>query len=250
MTCALALLKSSKREECLPFLKIEEGEPVLDKENFSCCGGEGYYLTDKESLSFSTCELRKRLAKVRALLECFESTWGKPFVPPKLETKEFKLYWNWFIHYRHRLVYKGYSLRDKTSYKAWTLALMGIWRLGLDCFVYNLKKHPIADFVNYINHFEEGLSPIVFLEVEDGFQSLQKREELSYIISWCEKHLSPLWLINQTRGERKTIGHSHNRMMKKFENRIRKTEAKPFTKNLEQDSLSKLSTLCMTIDHK
>jgi|GEM_PF-4942030 len=250
MMCILKQLKSSKQEEWLPFLTLENGEPIPNKKDFSCCAGNGYYLLNEESFSVNSCELKKRLAKIRILLDCFEKTWGKPCQPPELETKEFRLYWNWLIHYTHRLVYKGYFLRDTTSYKAWALALMGIWRLGLDCFVYNLKKHPITDFLAYISQFDASLSPVIFLEVEDGFQNLQKREELSYMISWCEKHLAPLWIINQTNEEKKSFLTYDNRILNMFQSRIQKTEAKPFIKNLEQDSLSKLSTLCiMKTDH-
>lgn len=251
MTCALDSLKSSKTEEILPFLELSEESYKLDKKKFSCCQGEGFYLSEKDKISLVNCSLKKRLSKVKSLINCYKSTWEKPIDFPSFSSKDFRAYWNWFILYKHGHVFKGYHLNDDTPGKTWSLALMGVWRLDLDCFVYNLKQHSISHFFSYLSTFDlKERSPIIFLEVEDGLQSLQKREEITYFISWCEKHLSPLWIINSTKKQNKSEPLVSNTMLKKFSRRIDKTKQKHFIQNLEKDSLSKLSTLCITIQSK
>lgn len=251
MNCTLSSLKNSKVEEILPYVDLVESTPKLKETNFSCCKGQGLRLCNKDFTNVISCDLKKRIAKLNAVLNCFEKTWGQRIKLESLESKDFKLYWKWFILYKHRQVFKGFYIENKNSdstiTKAWTLALMGIWRLGIDCFVFNLKKHPISHFVSYINHYDtKELSPIVFLEIEEGIWNLQKKEEMSYLISWCEKHLSPLWILNKTEAQKPRLNTS-NTVMKMFAKKIQTKKQEPFTKSLEKDTLSKLSTLCMNL---
>lgn len=244
--CALEGLRSSQNQEVLLHVDLSSHHSISVKhEELACCHGIGVRKSKEDSETFRTCPLKKRLAKVQVILDCYELTWKESFYSQALSDEEFRKYWQWFIFYKHRRFLKGNYTKDEKKRKAWTLALMGVWRLGLDCFIYNLKKHPISNFLLYIQNFkEEDSSPIIFLEVEDGVLSLQKREELAYIISWSEKHLSPLWIINLETPGVKNSKRTRDNVMKQFTNRIDRTKKRCFTENLEADSLSKLSTLC------
>ena len=244
--CALEALRSSQNQEALLHIDLSSPRSVTVKpEELPCCHGIGVRKSKEDSETFRTCSLKKRLAKVQVILDCYELTWEESFCSQDLSDEEFRKYWHWFIFYKHRRFLKGNYTKDEKKRKAWTLALMGVWRLGLDCFIYNLKKHPISNFLLYIQNFqEEDSSPIIFLEVEDGVLSLQKREELAYIISWSEKHLSPLWIVNLETPGSKAPRLDRDNVMKQFTSRIDRTKKRSFTENLEADSLSKLSTLC------
>ena len=244
--CALEALRSSQNQEVLLHIDLSSPRSISAKPNeLSCCHGMGIRSSKEGVETFRTCSLKKRLAKVQVLLDCYELTWGEAFRSQALSDKEFRKYWHWFILYKHRRFLKGNYTKDEQKRKAWTLALMGVWRLGLDCFIYNLKKHPISNFLLYIQNFQEkDSSPIIFLEVEDGILSLQKREELAYIISWSEKHLSPLWIVNIESKETSQPIKTNNKVMNQFTSRIERTRKRSFIENLEKDSLSKISTLC------
>ena len=249
MTCLLKSLTSSKFEEALPFLEIGAYEFHVAEGKLKCCHGKGLRLCQDSSAVLS-CDLKKRVKAVGLILGLFGQTWRKSFQPCSFTTKEFRLYWNWFKLYEHRKIFKGFMIESPLNSKqkelAWTLAMMAAWRFGLKAFVFNLKQHKIHDFIHYVDkNKEEESPPIVFLEVEECLWGLQKREDITYIVSWCEKHLWPLWIINkETKKEPEKVS---NLALKMFEKKILKHKQKPFTEWLEKETLSKLSTLCLKI---
>lgn len=246
MTCFLNSLTSSRLDTALPYLKIGKGFLDLDRKKISCCEGDGIRLSSKSSTTVLSCDLKKRKRDLEVILGAFEQTWNASLEPCVFETKDFQLYWNWLILYKHRKIFKGFlietNLNEKQESLAWSLAAMATWRVGLKSFVFNLKRHNIQWFIQQV-HQAEDFSPIVFLEIEEGLWSLQKRENIAYIVSWCEKHLWPLWIINKGTKE-KSLNQSSS-VMKMFEKKINNKKQKHFTQWLEKETLSKLSTLCI-----
>ena len=250
MKCSIQSLRSLKGKDLLPYLQIEKNYLDIKEESFPCCKGEALQRTEKKEHSVTRCDLKKRLSKLKDLFFCFDDTFDEEFSLPTFANKELRTYWTWFILYGHGSQFTGYHFRTKTPHHAWALASIGIWRFGLDCFVFNIQKHPITDFITYIGQFENtSRPPIIFIESEEGLQSLKKREDITYLISWCEKHLAPLWILRPPPKKSKSLSRkSSNSMMNRFNEMISEVEQQPLDKNLEADSLSKLSSISTKLD--
>ena len=252
-SCLLKSLNSSKIKEALPFLDIQENEVVFEQTHFSsCCEGSGLIIAPDRSRVFK-CELRTRIQAIQKIIDAYSQTWDKLFELNIFSGEEFLTYWSWFILYGHRGVYKGYLIQKSSENLPWTLATMVRWRLGLKTFVFCLKRHKIRDFTRFIEESQEDtIPPIVFLEIEEGIWNLQKKENITFIISWCEKHLWPLWVFDrnlpqQEKGFSKLAQNQRKPISKQlqgFNKIIAQAKHKPFAEWLEKETLSKLSSLC------
>lgn len=248
MKCTLEGFKSFKVKDLLPAFDLLENEART--KHFPCCNGDSFRKTDQED-GLINCNLQERIAKLQSLLDCYQDTWHDDFKVTHFGKKEFLHFWNWFSLSTRQKALKGKNFDSAKPRIAWSIAAMGIWRFGMNCFVFSLDKHKIQDFIQYISSFKaQEASPVIFFEVNDCRLSLQKREECAYLISWCEKHMAPLWIINYGSSKSKTKKKTSSlknkitgNVMAQFENLRQEEEEKPFRESLEADSLSKLLTL-------
>lgn len=245
MNCQLKSLLSARLQNSLPFLSLSEGLLTSQQKGLACCDGKGFRISDDGVVS--GCEVKQRLHAVQKILFEFRKRLGYAFEAYEFQTRDFQVCWNWLILYKHRRVIKGFLIDcnsdQERKFLASSLALMTIWRLGLKTYLFNLQQQDISEFIRFIeSHKGDANPPIVFLEIEQGLWGIQKKENITYIISWCEKHLWPLWIINKEQVPKEPM--TENKAMQMFQKRISKRKQKSFFSWLDKETLSKLSTLC------
>ena len=236
--------------ELLPFLKLQQTTVSLYERSLHCCWGKGMRFSERKQCAV-VCGLKKRLAELNGLLMRLRLVWGRAVSLPILSDDEFKEYWQWLVYYHHHKIFKGYTVPSMTvrtqPSRLWSIASMAIWRFGFSVYVYNLGKDNFLDLLQFLQKNEQSLQRcIVFVEVYQGLWNLSRKEELSFIINWCEKSLCPLWMCVYE-AQRLTTSQA-SATMTLFQRRIAKHKHKPVLQWLASDARSKLTSLCFGVE--
>jgi hypothetical protein len=250
LDCALKRIVDPKISDTLPFLKLKKGKVTVSVSDFSCCSGEGRRFSKDHQYSVM-CDLKRRITEVKALYARMCSVWGFAHTIPLLQALEFKKYWQWFVYYKYNEIFKGYVVTNNDKRESpsilWSLANIAVWRFGFAAYVHTIGKSNFFDLVNFLQRKEKLEEKcILFVEVYSGLWNLSSKEEFSFIINWCEKSLSPLWLCFYEQHKLTTAQHSS--AMKLFQKRIIDRKNKPKLSWLASDSRSKLTSICLECD--
>ncbi|MBC61306.1 MAG: hypothetical protein CMP11_02535 [Zetaproteobacteria bacterium] len=252
MDCTLEKLSQAQITEPLAFLNKLNCNYEIDEKEFSCCFGSGLKPRKKMSQGVSYCPIKQRLFYTKQILNKFYQTWGITTKIPELKPEQFKTYWQWLVCYKHRLTYKGYAFKQENLINKpstlWTVALLASWRFGFPVHIHTSGKHQLNDIFLFHEKLvkDKKTNPIVLWEQPTGLWNLKSKEEFSFIISWCEKSLWPLWVCLSENSESTHLAQK-SKTMKDLHKRIKMRKEKNPLFWLSEDSRSKLESLCKKI---
>ena len=208
-SCMLDSLSHPLLNGALPGLKYDGSQLDLNPKDFSCCNATGHIQVAQDNC-IKACDLRYRVQKVRKTLVKFHNLWNYDGNVKKKDSQEFannlKLeipgqdatdvinrLKNW-SQGGNSLTCKGRMLSKSEDQKGpgytWCIALMAIWRFGLDAHVFSFGKSKPE---NLIPEVDPRRPMIVLVENIDHLWDVRYAEQLEQLISFCDRALIPLW---------------------------------------------------------
>jgi hypothetical protein len=239
----------------LPGLKFSaQGEAEIVTQLFSCCEGGGFYYHRLQG-SYSRCQLLARLQKVNRITQLFKKIWAQAWVglgknSGVLANGDEFLPWLLKFREQHELRGKvitlGSSL-DQPSYGLWLMALMTIWRTGLDVHVVSLGKSSDGELLPAGNFATENRG-IVFVEQKAPLWQARAAFDMDVVINWCEGAAVPLWFDLSSDGVKSQPTDNAMRsdfsLDHGFAKKLAKTAARPPLAWLGIECCSRLRMLC------
>jgi hypothetical protein len=238
----------------LPGLRFNpQGEAELIPQLFTCCEGGGFHY-HRQQRAYSRCPLVGRLQRVNRLCQQFKRLWGRNLGDKKpLPGATSTQFLPWLLKFREEQLPKGRLFSsatdfDEPSYGLWIMALMTIWRTGLDVHVVSLGKSTDGELLPPSNFATDALG-ILFVEQKGPFWQPRVAFDFDVIINWCEGAALPLWVdIALEHGKADLPREDHDEPLvleKAFTKKLAKAKQRPPLAWLGDECCSRLRHLCV-----
>lgn len=253
MSCLLPSFLIPQLKTALPGLRFNsQGEAELIPQLFSCCEGAGFNY-HRQQRAYSRCSLLGRLQRVNRLCGQFKRLWGRGLGEQKLASGVgCSQFLPWLLKFREEQLSKGQLFSSASplaepSYGLWIMALMTIWRTGLEVHVVSLGKSSDAELMPSAN-FSSQSAGIVFVEQKGPFWQPRVAFDFDVLINWCEGAAVPLWVdicLDQGKHE---DAQQDLVLEKSFAKKLAKARQRPPLSWLGDECCSRLRHLCANGD--
>lgn len=257
MSCLLSSFLIPQLKTPLPGVRFNaQGDAEIITQLFSCCQGGGFYYHQHRE-AYSRCQLHSRLQKLNRLCQLFRKIWGKPLAGKALLAATVEPdFLPWVLKHREQQpalkgrVFSSSTPANEPSYGLWAMAMMTVWRLGLDVHMLTLGKSGDAELLPPAT-FAQECAGVVFIEQKAPFWQPGSAFDFDVIINWCEGATIPLWVdvcVDPSKSEKPQESDVEEFSLDLgFARKLSKFKQRPPLSWLGSECCSRLNMLCSDV---
>lgn len=240
--CLLPKLADPRIGGWAPGLVWEDGEWVVDRRVWRCCGGTGYREMVHQS-TVSSCSLMARLKLVRAVQAQYQRIMGRA-APIEISgscagLRVFHARWGQIARGETHLGL-SFGAQDLAPGSIWSLALGAAWRFGLRAVVAPLASSAAEDSI--YQHREAGSPMVILVDGSVPMWDPLVIDRMERLIHFCHGGLVPLFILmgDQPQPSPPQAASVRKTTSTQFATRIAKAKARSLEEGLGIDARAKL----------